>query len=84
MFGIYILYYICIIFKTLLIMALSIFTIEHTTKFGLGIFKIKAESFEDAFNRISKKDKFRATDILDEDMNSISSELFESLKSKLN
>lgn len=62
---------------------MAIFTIEHPTKFGLGIFKIKATSFEDAFKKISKKDKFRATDILDEDMNSISSELLESLKSKI-
>ena len=36
---------------------LKIFRIWQTTQFGLGCFKIKAKDFQDAFKRLSERDK---------------------------
>jgi hypothetical protein len=35
------------------------FTIWTPTQFGIGCFKIKAKDFQDAFKRLSKKDKLK-------------------------
>jgi hypothetical protein len=57
---------------------LKIFTIWQTTQFGLGCFKIKAKDFNDAFNRLGKKDKAKLHSwIEDEDGESIT---FEEIK----
>jgi|LakMenE18May11ns_1017448.scaffolds.fasta_scaffold9812558_2 hypothetical protein len=42
---------------------LELFRIRTATTFGLGHFDIKAKSFEDAFLRLGKKDKLKATSI---------------------
>jgi hypothetical protein len=58
---------------------LNTFTIWQTTQFGLGCFKIKAKDFNDAFNRLGKKDKAKLHSwIEDENGESIT---FEKIKS---
>jgi hypothetical protein len=43
------------------------FTIWTPTEFGIGCFTIKAKDFEDAFKRLSKKDKLKGGWIDNED-----------------
>ena len=43
------------------------FTIWTPTEFGIGCFKIKAKDFQDAFKRLSKKDKLKGGWIDNED-----------------
>jgi hypothetical protein len=58
---------------------LNTFTIWQTNQFGLGCFKIKAKDFNDAFNRLGKKDKAKLHSwIEDENGESIT---FEEIKS---
>ena len=48
------------------------FTIHIKTQFGLGQFKLKASSFEDAYNRLSPKYKKTLIIIYDENHESFS------------
>jgi hypothetical protein len=48
------------------------FTIHIKTQFGLGQFKLKASSFEDAYNRLSPKYKKTLIIIYDENDESFS------------
>ncbi len=60
---------------------LNTFTIWQTNQFGLGCFKIKAKDFNDAFNRLGKKDKAKLNSwIENEDGDSIT---FEAIKSNI-
>ena len=43
------------------------FTIWTPTEFGIGCFTIKAKDFQDAFKRLTKKDKLKDGWIDDED-----------------
>ena len=46
---------------------LEIFAVWTPNEFGIGLQKIKAKSFEDAFIRLGKKDKMKDGWIVDED-----------------
>ncbi len=58
------------------------FTIQLNTIWGFGIIRKKANSFEDAFKRIGKKDKDRTNDIWDENGEHISPSLLTQLQNQ--